>query len=103
MPPEPRVALRAVQDGVEFSLKVTPNASRNKIAGVWNEALRIAVAAPPEDGKANREVERFLASELGVKRQSVSIVSGHTASQKRVRVSGVDVETLSKKLETALA
>ena len=45
--------------GVELSVKVVPGASRTKVAGVWGVALRIAVAAPPEAGKANAAVVKL--------------------------------------------
>ena len=54
--------------------------------GVWNDALRLAVAAPPEAGKANREIERFLAEALGLKAGDVEVIAGLSNPRKRVRL-----------------
>lgn len=78
-------------DGVEFAVKVVPGSSRNKIVGVWETALRVAVAAPPEGGKANKEVVRLLADAFGVKRGDVTITRGQTQPQKRVHIAGISV------------
>ena len=76
--------------GVELSVKVVPGASRTKVVGVWGVALRIAVAAPPEAGKANAAVIKLLADLFGVKRSDVEIVGGQTQPLKRVRLPGTN-------------
>lgn len=78
--------------GVEFSVKVVPGSSRNQIAGVWDAALRIAVAAPPEAGKANKQVVRLLADTLAVKPADIAITHGQTQPLKRVRIAGISGE-----------
>jgi uncharacterized protein (TIGR00251 family) len=79
-------------DGIELTVKVVPGASRTKVAGVWGNALKLAVAAPPEGGKANAAVTELLAKTLGVKKGAVEIVSGHGQPVKRVAVTGITVE-----------
>lgn len=77
------------QGGVRIRVKVVPNASRSRVAGVLGDHLKISVAAPPEAGKANAAVRALLAETLGVAERGVEIVSGHTQPRKVVFVSGV--------------
>jgi uncharacterized protein (TIGR00251 family) len=66
-------------------VKVIPRSAKTEIVGEMADGtLKIKVAAPPEKGKANEELVRFLAAHYGVDR--VEIVSGHTAALKMVRV-----------------
>ncbi|MFP4056986.1 MAG: DUF167 domain-containing protein [Candidatus Brocadiia bacterium] len=95
--------LRPVDGGVEFALRVAPRASRDAVAGLHGDRLRVAVAAPPQGGRANRAVERLLASALGVPRCAVSIVAGARARQKTVRVSGISPRQARQRLERVLA
>ena len=87
-----RLALRGEGGGVIVPVKVVPGASRDKVAGVLGEALKIVTSAPPEKGKANAAVARTLAQALGVDRRSVELVSGPTNPRKEFRVSGITVE-----------
>jgi uncharacterized protein (TIGR00251 family) len=63
-----------------------PRSSRPGIAGRHGDALKVRVAAPPEDGRANDEVCRLLARALGVPRRSVRVTSGRTSRTKTVEV-----------------
>lgn len=68
-------------------VKVTPRAPRSEIAGTLADGtLKVKIAAPPEDGKANQELCRVLAQHYRVGREAVRVVSGHTASLKLVRI-----------------
>jgi uncharacterized protein YggU (UPF0235/DUF167 family) len=60
------------------------------VDGVVDGVLRVRVAAPPVDGAANEALVRLLASELGVARSAVRLVSGATARTKRIEVDGQD-------------
>lgn len=87
--------------GVEFALKVVPGASRTRIAGMLGEALKLAVAAPPEGGKANAAVAELVAEALGVARSAVTIIAGQSQPQKRVRVAGVSAAQVRAALESS--
>ena len=66
-------------------VKVIPRSPKTEIVGTMADGtLKIRIAAPPEKGKANDELIRFLAAHYGVSR--VEIISGHTASLKMVRL-----------------
>jgi len=75
---------------------VQPNASRSEILGFRDGHLRIRVAAPPREGKANQLLREVLSGALGVALSQVEVLSGHKARRKRVRVIGIppDPDTL---------
>jgi uncharacterized protein len=78
--------IRYADDKTILGVKVVPGSSRTAIAGVWNGMLKVKVAAPPEDGKANKMLIKFLAEELGVKARDVQIISGQTNPIKQVEI-----------------
>ena len=68
-------------------IKVIPRSVQTEIAGQMADGtLRVRIAAPPEKGKANHALCVFLARHFGVARDAVTIISGHSASLKLVRV-----------------
>jgi len=72
---------------VDITVKVVPKSSRTELAGQLADGTwKVKVAAPPEKGKANRELCAFLADHFGVARSRVRIVSGETSHLKRVRI-----------------
>jgi uncharacterized protein len=75
-------------DGLELRLKIVPGASRNRVVGLLGDRLKLQVAAPPEDGKANKAVIACLATWLGVSKQAVTLRSGHSQPQKTVLIPG---------------
>jgi uncharacterized protein (TIGR00251 family) len=77
---------------------VSPRASRDRIMGVHDERLKIQLAAPPVEGKANEALVRFLAETLGVSRAQVDIVGGPANKRKTVRLSGVPPHLVLLKL-----
>lgn len=68
---------------------VQPRASRTKVLGEHGGRLKIALAAPPVEGEANRALVEFLAGALGVRRAQVAILRGESGRRKTVRVDGV--------------
>ncbi|MCB9732774.1 MAG: DUF167 domain-containing protein [Deltaproteobacteria bacterium] len=84
--------MAAIEDdpiGCRVLLHVSPRASRTRVVGLHDGRVKLQVAAPPVDGEANAEVERFLARALDVPRDRVAIVAGATGKRKAVRVEGV--------------
>jgi uncharacterized protein (TIGR00251 family) len=92
------VEVSARRDGVLFTVRVTPRASRNEIAGSQEGVLRVRLCAPPVEGKANKALVAFLASVLGVSKQDIEIVGGHTGRQKVVHVEGISPREASARL-----
>lgn len=80
--------------GISCRLKVkaVPGASRTEIVGRLGEALKIRVAAPPEGGKANREILELLAEKLGLPASGVTLVSGAASAAKVFELRGVTAE-----------
>lgn len=71
-----------------LTLHVQPGAKRTEVAGTHGDALKIRLAAPPIDGKANEALLSYLAAQFGVSRRQVDLVSGHASRRKLVRVMG---------------
>lgn len=88
-----------VQDGsgnLLIRLHVQPGAGKTAVAGLHGEALKIRLAAPPVDGRANEALVAFLAKRLGIAKARVELVTGAASREKRVRISGVSrAEALS--------
>ena len=70
-------------------VRVVPRASRDAIDGEWQGALKIRLAAPPVDDRANESLCRFLAAHLNIAPSAVRIVSGEKSRTKRVEIRGV--------------
>jgi uncharacterized protein (TIGR00251 family) len=84
--------------GLTFAVRVVPRASRTEIAGEYNGALKIRVAAPPVEGAANREVIRLLAKVFNLPQNAVEIVSGTASKNKIVHIVGADSAMLEKRI-----
>lgn len=80
--------VRRTSGGWSLTVRVQPGAARSEVVGPHGDAIRIRVASPPVDGKANAELERFLAEHLGRPRRSVTVVRGQTSRTKVVAVHG---------------
>ncbi len=80
--------MQKTKDGIIFKVKVQPKASKNEFAGLYQDALKIRLTAPPVEGKANKALIDFLADWLGVKKSQVEIVSGQLSKIKIIKVIG---------------
>jgi len=90
--------LTAGNDGIYLELRVQPGARRPGIVGVHGDALKLAVNAPPEDGKANQAVIELLTELLGLPRRQVQITRGLSSRSKTVLISGLTEPELREKL-----
>ncbi|MGH7132101.1 MAG: DUF167 domain-containing protein [Phycisphaerales bacterium] len=86
---------------VLMAVKAVPGASRDGVAGVLGDRLKVRVSAPPEGGKANEAICGLLAQAVGVPARSVEVVAGHSRAEKTVRIVGVTVEVAAKALGVA--
>jgi len=84
-----------------LTVKVHPRARRSEITGRLGDAWKLALAAPPVDGKANDECVRFFAEWAGVPRSRVRIVMGLTSRTKVVEIEGVPQEDLERRLKAS--
>jgi len=94
-----QLKITEVKGGVTFPVRVVPRASKDEIAGVHGEALRIRLTAPPVEGKANEALIVFLAQWLGVRKSQVEIVAGAASRRKMVRIMGVSPQEVEQKLK----
>jgi uncharacterized protein (TIGR00251 family) len=78
------------KDGtVSFAVRVQPRASRDEIAGEYQDGLKIRLTAPPLDDRANDSLRKLLASRLKVPLTAVRMASGERSRNKRVEIHGV--------------
>ena len=90
--------LRSDGEDALLSLHIQPGAKKTEVAGLHGTALKIRLAAPPVDGKANDCLIAYLSELLGVAKRRVELVSGASSRAKRVRIAGVDSESVRRKL-----
>lgn len=96
-------ALRALAGGdLVLQVAARPGQPRNAVQGVHGQALKVAVAAPPEKGKANDELVRYLAEALGLRRAQLELISGQGSRSKAVRITGVERAALEARLAELL-
>jgi uncharacterized protein (TIGR00251 family) len=95
MPP-PYLSQQA--NAVALHLKVVPNSSRTMLAGTLGNALKLKIAQPPEDGKANKAVIQFLADTLEIPAANITLLAGHTNPQKTLQLTGITLEAAAAKL-----
>jgi uncharacterized protein (TIGR00251 family) len=83
------------EDGaITFEVRVAPRASRNRVVGVQDGSLKVALTAPPVDGAANEALRKLLSKTLGVSKSAVEIVRGERGRTKLLRVRGADESKL---------
>lgn len=75
-------------DDLVLTLRVQPRAKNDAIVGPHGDAIRVRITAPPVEGKANDHLVRLLAKRLGVHRRDVTLISGESGRDKRVRIAG---------------
>ena len=80
--------VRDVADGCTVSVRVQPGAKKSAVIGLHGGAVKIALSAPPVDGKANEALIAFVAEKVGLPRARVSLVSGAASRSKALRVTG---------------
>jgi len=86
-------------DNVLLPVKVVPGASQTRCMGILDDRLKIAVAAPPEKGKANAQLIAFLAKKLSLRKKDIIVERGHSSPLKLVRIAN----TTEQHLRIALA
>jgi uncharacterized protein (TIGR00251 family) len=96
------IAITAHAEGCILPVRAQPGARK---AGVWGEqagALKVAVTAPPEDGRANKALVEILRDVLQLKRSQVDLLSGATSREKRFLIRGLTTTELANRLNALL-
>jgi uncharacterized protein len=84
-----------------ITITVSPGARRSEIVGRHGDGWKVRIRAAPERGRANQALVEFVAEALGVGRDRVRIVGGHTSRRKLVEIDGLDAEEVGRRLEAA--
>ena len=90
--------LNEKDNAVTIKLRVQPRAPKTEIAGEQAGAIKLRIAAPPVDGKANEECRRYLAKLLKVSATSVEIISGSSSRDKVIRIHNISARRVLEAL-----
>lgn len=96
--PTSQLTIKTQGPNVTFPVKVVPGSSRTQIVGLLGPALKVKISAPPEKGKANQELTKFLSQILDLPHSAVAVTSGPTNPQKEITCQNLDPQTLIQKL-----
>jgi uncharacterized protein len=95
--------VRLAEGGVYIRLRVSTGAKSTAVKGLYGEgAIRLSTAAPPVEGKANAEVERYLARLFRLSRSEVTVIKGASSRDKLVFVSGLGPDEIQTRLSILL-
>ncbi|SDL69831.1 hypothetical protein SAMN04488502_101588 [Dendrosporobacter quercicolus] len=93
------LAIQQLPDGVSMKVRVQPRASRNKIAGMYADRLKVVLTSPPVDGEANQACIDFFAKLFAMPKNGVSILAGHKSRNKTIKLCGLDQAAVLAKLQ----
>lgn len=93
------IELTTQDQAVLIPVKIVPGASRTRYLGEWQGRAKVAVAAAPEKGRANKAVIAFFAAMFKVRQRDVSVSSGLTNPLKTIKIEGVQEEVVRGALE----
>ncbi len=85
----------SAQEPIRIRIKAVPGASRDGVAGLLGDRLKVRISAAPEGGKANKAICEFIAKALDIKPAQVDVYKGHTNPEKTVQIVGCSLDTLS--------
>ncbi|WP_291994879.1 DUF167 domain-containing protein [Candidatus Accumulibacter sp. ACC003] len=90
--------LHEAGSSITLAVHVQPGAKKSETAGLYGDALKIRLAAPAIDGRANAALIEFVAQRLGLGRAAVELTSGQKSRRKRLTVSGASAEAIRRLL-----
>jgi len=93
------IPIRDTPQGATFAVRVQPRARKNAVVGELGDALKLALTAPPVEGRANEACIEFLAEFLKVPHSSVTIAAGGTSRNKVIRIAGMSADELRRRLQ----
>jgi uncharacterized protein (TIGR00251 family) len=95
--------IRLLAGAVEVQVRVVPRSSRDRVAGVLGDRLKLQVTSPPVDGEANRAVCELLAKTAGLPNRAASVAAGATGRSKTVRLECGDPAGVARRIVEAAA
>ena len=84
--------------GIDLRIRAIPRASKNRIQGVHDGALKIRLTTTPVDGKANQALITFLSKTLKISKTQITLLRGKTARQKTLRITGLTQKQLLERI-----
>ncbi len=97
------IAVTPHAEGVTLAVRAQPGARKNAVLGEQAGTLKVAVTAPPEDGRANAALVEVLKDCLGVKRSQVELLSGQTNRNKVFLIRNVTAEEITQRIADRLS
>ena len=94
--------INSCKNGIRFSAIIQPRSSKNEVTGIFHNALKIRLTAPPVDGAANKACIRFFSKLLGVSPSEISIVQGFSSRNKTIEVIGLTEKQFREILKTKI-
>lgn len=95
-----KIAFTETNDGVILPVRLQPKASRTTILGDHDGALKVAVTAPPVDGKANQALIAFLAKQFKMAKTAITIITGESSRDKRLLLRSCRIDDVRPKLKS---
>ena len=95
------IPIRDTPSGATFAIRVHPRAKRDAITGEVGDALKLALTAPPVEGRANQACIALLAEMLDVPRSSITIAAGQSSRNKVIQVRGLTAAQVEERLRGA--
>lgn len=86
------------ESDAKIAVQITPSASKNEVIGMQNDVLRIKISAPPVKGKANKELIDYLSHLLGISKDRLDIIKGHTSKNKLISIDGLNKISVLEKI-----
>ena len=90
---------KITDNAIILKVKIIPGSSKNKIIGVYNDSLKIAITAPPVESKANKKWIAYLAKYFDLARSRIDIISGQTSKNKLIKIFDISQKEFLDKIE----
>jgi uncharacterized protein (TIGR00251 family) len=87
------------KEGTILILRIIPGAKKDQVEGLHGDALKLRITAPPVDGKANKQLLKFLAKALGLRSRDLEIIGGAKGRNKRIHIHAIRPEKALAQLE----
>lgn len=97
------LSIKESPDGIIFKAFIQPRSSKNVIAGLHGDALKIRITAPPVNDAANKMCVKFLSKTLRIPKSSIEIISGHTSRTKQILLHHKNAKVSKKRLKQLIS
>lgn len=91
--------LKEEKNTVILKVKLVPKSSIDEITGVYGDALKIKIKAPPVEGKANKACCNYLAKIIGIPPKNISVIKGHKSKEKLICIENINSKIIKEKIK----